>query len=262
MKPRFLAALALFAFGIAAATQKRGVLSADADSWRPQQEIPELRESRQLILVITPAWEGVRAELARFERDTAGGGWRAPSKPIPAVVGRNGLAWGIGFHSPEPPRLRAKKEGDGKAPAGAFALLETFGYATAAEAAIRTFPYRALTPATEGVDDPKSRFYNRIVEREPDAPKDWDSAEQMRRNDELYRWGVVVGHNQKPFAGAGSCIFLHLWEAPDKGTAGCTAVTGERMEELVRWLDEAKKPILVQLPREEYERLKVPWALP
>jgi L,D-peptidoglycan transpeptidase YkuD (ErfK/YbiS/YcfS/YnhG family) len=262
MKPGFLTALAVFAFGTAAAAQDRGELPAGAGAWRPQQEIPELREARQLILVVTPAWESVRAELARFERDPAGGSWRAVSKPIPTVVGRNGLAWGIGFHSPEPPGLRTKQEGDGKAPAGAFALVEVFGYATAAEAGIRKFPYRALTPATEGVDDPKSRFYNRIVERAPGAPKDWDSAEQMRRDDELYRWGVVVGHNLKPFAGAGSCIFLHLWEAPDKGTAGCTAMTAERMEELVRWLDEAKKPVLVQLPREEYERLKLPWALP
>jgi D-alanyl-D-alanine dipeptidase len=166
------------------------------------------------------------------------------------------------LHSDVPPGVRPKKEGDGKSPAGVFSLLESFGYATAAESGIQTFPYRPLTPNTEGVDDPQSRSYNRIVEYTPGAPKDWNSAEQMLRNDELYRWGVVVGHNTKPFAGAGSCIFLHLWEGPTKGTAGCTAMPLEKIEALVRWLDASKKPLLVQLPREEYERLKKDWELP
>ncbi len=54
----------------------------------------------------------------------------------------------------------------------------------------------------------------------------------------------------------GSCIFLHIWEGPGKGTAGCTAMGSLSMEEVLRWLDGEKRPVLVQLPRAEFERLR------
>ncbi len=52
---------------------------------------------------------------------------------------------------------RIKREGDGCAPAGVFALHEVFGYASFAEARITRFPYRQLTSSLAGVDDPRSR---------------------------------------------------------------------------------------------------------
>ena len=104
-----------------------------AEKWAPKRDIPELREARQLILVLTPAWDSVPAELARYERSSAGAPWRPVSPATPVVVGRTGLAWGIGLHSEVPPGIRPKKEGDGKSPAGVFLLLESLGYAAASE---------------------------------------------------------------------------------------------------------------------------------
>jgi hypothetical protein len=34
------------------------------------------------------------------------------------------------------------------------------------------------------------------------------------------------------------------------------------MEELLRWLDPAKRPVLVQLPAGVRDELRVPWGLP
>jgi hypothetical protein len=31
---------------------------------------------------------------------------------------------------------------------------------------------------------------------------------------------------------------------------------------IIKWLDKSKNPILIQLPKEEYKRLKTKWKLP
>ena len=73
----------------------------------------------------------------------------------------------------------------------------------------------------------------------------------------------MVGHNTDPvMPGGGSCIFLHIWKSPAGGTSGCTAVSEAAMEELLRRLKPESNPLLVQLPRQEYERLRGAWGLP
>jgi D-alanyl-D-alanine dipeptidase len=217
--------------------------------------------SRQLILVTTRDWTAVRGTLRRFERKVAGGAWMPVGASIPVVVGRGGLGWGEGLTARvagEP----SKKEGDGKAPAGVFRLGTAFGFATRGEASWLRLPYTPLTPAVECVDDTASRHYNLIVDRDAVKTVDWNSSERMR-SVEGYRWGLVVEHNASaPVPGLGSCIFLHVWAGPEKGTAGCTAMRQENLEGLLRWLDSKKGPLLVQLPAAEYARLRAAWRLP
>jgi L,D-peptidoglycan transpeptidase YkuD (ErfK/YbiS/YcfS/YnhG family) len=143
-----------------------------------------------------------------------------------------------------------------------FRLVEVFGYASAAEAGIVNFRYRHLTEEVEGVDDPASRHYNRLVDARTLAEKDWKSSERMRQAGEVYRWGVVVAHNWDQVPGAGSCIFLHIWERPDEPTSGCTAMPAEQMLKVIRWLEQRKRPLLVQLPTAEYRRRRETWGLP
>jgi D-aminopeptidase len=72
-----------------------------------------------------------------------------------------------------------------------------------------------------------------------------------------------VGHNDAPVVpGGGSCIFLHLRDGPDSTTAGCTAFEKEPMERLLRWLDPAARPVLVQLPDAEHRARALDWGLP
>lgn len=232
-----------------------------SEEWKT--EIPEVASSRQLVLVVAPDWNTASAQLRCFERPDPTTPWKEVFAPSEAVVGRNGLAWGIGLHGTFPQgAVHVKREGDGRAPAGIFPLLEAFGYAQAADAHVTTFPYQQLTPTVEGIDDVGSRYYNRIVDAAELKDKDWKSSERMLRDDDLYLWGVIVGHNSKPWPGFGSCIFLHIWRGANQGTAGCTAMPAKYIETLVRWLDQQSHPVLVQLPYEDYIRLKPQWQLP
>jgi L,D-peptidoglycan transpeptidase YkuD (ErfK/YbiS/YcfS/YnhG family) len=223
-------------------------------------------QARQLLIVTTKDWNAVDGELLRYERVT-GQAWRLVGEKTAIVVGRSGLAWGKGLHGDSAALAKAsdpiKKEGDGRAPAGIFKLSSAFGYAPREQAGKVKLPYVQATKTLECVDDPLSVNYNRILDGQRVSAPDWKSSEQMRRDDELYRWGVVVDHNANPPQyQCGSCIFLHIWQAKGKGTAGCTAMEAARMEEILFWLDPQKQPLLVQLPRAELSRLGEHWRLP
>lgn len=224
---------------------------------------PPLARSRQLLVVTTRDWDAVGGVLRRFERRGARGAWAQVGAEVPVVVGRTGLAWGVGLVDTVGAAGPRKREGDGKAPAGLFRLGPAFGFADAREASARLrLPYKPLTPSTECVDDAASRHYNLVVERDALKTADWNSSERMREV-EGYRWGLVVAHNAAPPApGLGSCIFLHVWAGPAKGTAGCTAMEQTNLEALLGWLDPTKRPLLVQLPEGEYARLRGAWHLP
>jgi D-alanyl-D-alanine dipeptidase len=225
-----------------------------------------------MILVTTSDWNAVEGRLRRYERATVHEDWLPVGDPISIVVGKNGLAWGIGIVPADDAQVRSasdpvKREGDGRAPAGIFDLGTAFGYASEPLRGLK-MPYLNLTPSIECVDDSGSKHYNRIVDRSVVAP-DWNSSEHMRNAGESYRWGVVVDHNgtvtgdtNAPEPGGGSCVFLHIWHSHDQGTAGCTAMPQADLETLLTWLDPARKPMLVQLPESTYERLISRWKLP
>jgi L,D-peptidoglycan transpeptidase YkuD (ErfK/YbiS/YcfS/YnhG family) len=136
------------------------------------------------------------------------------------------------------------------------------GVASAKQALLIHFPYQQITAATEAVYDPKSRYYNRVVDRGTVDRVDWASAEQMLRPDGLYRWVVVVEHNWNSHPGFGSCIFLHLWLGEGIPTIGCTAMSLKDLKFLVCSLDANKHPLLVQLPEIAYRNLRQTWSLP
>jgi L,D-peptidoglycan transpeptidase YkuD (ErfK/YbiS/YcfS/YnhG family) len=219
-----------------------------------------LAGSRQLIVVTTPDWGSVRGTLRRFERRGARAEWRQAGEAFDVVVGRGGLGRGAGLVETGGAGP-SKREGDGRAPAGVFPLTRAFGFADAREAAWLRVPYTPLTPSVECVDDAASSQYNRVVDRSALREVDWNSSERMREV-EGYVWGVVVAHNAGRVPGLGSCIFLHVWAGPEKGTAGCTAMERRNLETLLRGLDSRKRSLLVQLPRPEYDRLRARWRFP
>jgi L,D-peptidoglycan transpeptidase YkuD (ErfK/YbiS/YcfS/YnhG family) len=237
-------------------------------------ESDALAISTQLIVVTTADWNAVDGRLQRYERATPKQAWQPVGEPISIVVGKTGLAWGTGVIATDAPEVRAasdpiKKEGDSKAPAGVFALGTAFGYSPQPLPKSK-LSYVHLTPSVECVDDSDSKHYNRVLDRSTVAAPDWNSSEHMLRSDELYRWGIVVGHNgivaednaNPPAPGGGSCIFLHIWRGPGQGTVGCTAMPQRDLESLLVWIDPARKPLLVQLPVADYERLSHRWKLP
>ena len=227
----------------------------------PAEERLPWATTRQLVLVITPGWTDSTGVMQRFERNDAQAPWRALTPIVPVTVGKTGLAWGRGLHPTVSDNGPLKREGDLRAPAGVFRLSSAFGYAKTAPGV--RLPYVEATSTLECVDDPQSQYYNRIVDRAQIAAVDWKSSEPMRRRDELYRWGVVIDHNDpSPAPGLGSCIFLHIWPAPKAPTVGCTATSRDVVEQLIAWLDPETQPVLVQLPRPVFERVREAWRLP
>jgi L,D-peptidoglycan transpeptidase YkuD (ErfK/YbiS/YcfS/YnhG family) len=217
----------------------------------------------QMILVTTDEWSSVPGVLQRFERKNTTSTWKPVGRSISVVVGRNGLGWGRGLHQGENSGGPLKREGDGKSPAGIFRLSSAFGLAEPKKAKWVKLSYCQLLPGLECVDDVKSAHYNSIVHRDKIKNPDWNSSEKMREIGEEYRWGVTVDHNTDPKeAGGGSCIFLHIWKNAGTGTSGCTAMAPEKMKTVLRWLDPAKNPVLVQLPESEFRSLRTQWKLP
>lgn len=227
----------------------------------PAAHASPLHDARQLVIVTTADWAANTGQLRTFIR--IGDNWRATSAAVPVTIGRAGSAWGIGLHPAQPGPV--KREGDGRAPAGVFAIGTAFGYAGKADTALS---YAAMDADDWCIDVADSPLYNRIVDaRALGADAIAGSTEPMRRDlhadgDQRYKLGFVIEHNTAGTRGAGSCIFAHLWKAPGEATAGCTAMDEPAMRNLLAWLQSAQRPVFVLLPQGEYDRLKHEWNLP
>lgn len=215
----------------------------------------------QLVVVTAPSFDAWHAQLRRYAR-APGAAWQLVGEPISVVLGRAGLAWGDGLHGSGAPRGRTgpvKREGDGRSPAGVFALGNVHGYAADAPAGV-TLPYAQATAALRCVDDPSAAEYNHIVEAGPRAAS-WRSAERMRRDDAVYELALDIEHNRAPVVPEhGSCIFAHVWVNAQTPVAGCTGMALSELRDLLTWL----KPgaLWVALPDAEYQALGACWKLP
>jgi L,D-peptidoglycan transpeptidase YkuD (ErfK/YbiS/YcfS/YnhG family) len=236
-------------------------LSACAPSSMVRTPASVWSNARQLVLVITPDWNDTHGTLRSFTRTDQG--WQPAAAAFPVVIGRAGAAWGLGLHPAQPGP--AKQEGDGRSPAGVFAIGTAFGYAQSASTGL---PYTALNAGEYCIDVSGSPSYNRIVDAgKVGAAAVAGSTEPMRRDlhadgDQAYKIGFVIEHNPNGVTGAGSCIFAHLWKSADSSTAGCTAMAEPALRELLGWLRADARPVFVLLPQAEYQRLRTPWQLP
>jgi L,D-peptidoglycan transpeptidase YkuD (ErfK/YbiS/YcfS/YnhG family) len=217
--------------------------------------------ARQAIVVTTGDWSAVQGMAQLFERKTVNSPWTAVGAAFPVVVGKNGMAWSKELNelpSDTRGRVLMKTEGDGKSPAGIFMLTSAFA---AREHKVK-LPFTKLGESTECVDDVNSSHYNKIVDRFKVGNFDWKSSEKMLEIGEQYDLGVFVAHNSERMKGGGSCIFLHIWKDANTGTLGCTAMARENMEKIFGWIDSAKNPVLVQLPKDSYQQFQTTWKLP
>ncbi len=218
------------------------------------------RHAGQLIVSVAESWSSNTARLWRFERN--GQSWRVVEpEPIPVLLGRNGLAWGRGV-LPVPPG-EMKQEGDGKAPAGCFALGRIYGNdARLPEGA--SYPYRQVTPWDAWPDDPRNPHYNQHVVVNPADIPPWFEKQKMRLNDPAYHWLVEIRHNMdpKPVPNGGSAIFFHIRRGPDRPSSGCTTMAQSDLLRIIRWLRVEARPHYVLLPKRDYRELQPYWNLP
>lgn len=169
------------------------------------------------------------ATLTMFEKMDQG--WKEIGDPLPAVIGRTGFA-----------SIGEKREGDGHTPSGIYKLGTAFGYNATTDTKLN---YRQATENDFWVDDSKSAQYNQWVSGAPQA----NSFEKMKRDDDLYKLGVVIEYNTDPIVpGNGSAIFLHIWRGGNQPTSGCVALSEEDVRKLLAWLDVGSNPTIVLNP--------------
>lgn len=206
-----------------------------------------LSDCKQVLLVTAPDWNQAKASLQRYQRQ--GEQWQRVGRPIPVILGRKGLAWGLGEEA-EPADGLHKKEGDNRSPAGVYQFSGLWLRKGVPGPPPGGFAVHRIQADTVGVDDPKSGYYNRILRSSEVDQPDWDSWEKMDISD--YDRVLVISHNvDRPKPGEGSCIFMHRWDGPDKPTSGCTAMAERDLITLINWLRPESKPRLVQLTRDQ-----------
>jgi L,D-peptidoglycan transpeptidase YkuD (ErfK/YbiS/YcfS/YnhG family) len=220
-----------------------------------------LNLSKQLIVVVTGGWDSLQGKLYCFNMHH--GKWMLQFAN-PVVVGKRGLGIGDGLGSPlsEQNHSPVKKEGDLRSPAGIFSIGAAFGYASRKEAGWIRNDYIDANETLICVDDPRSIWYNVLVNSDS-VKQDWSSFEQMHRKDDYYQWGLFINHNAKsPKPNVGSCIFMHIWKNDHEGTDGCTAMDKDDMVRLLHWINSGLHPVLIQMPENEYHELASHKGLP
>jgi L,D-peptidoglycan transpeptidase YkuD (ErfK/YbiS/YcfS/YnhG family) len=227
-----------------------------------KMEVNPTSASTQMVLVRAHDWNSIMGTLQLYERKTTKDAWIKVNDRMGVSLGKNGLGWGVGLHGGAIAQGPVVAEGSKRSPVGVFALRFAFGQNK--DKLNIKLHYQQITDTTFCPDDPKSKYYNRIVDSKK-VVRDWNSAEDMYRYmfDGFYTYGVIIEHNfDNPVPGSGSCFFLHVYKNFGVPTAGCTAVALNQMEKIITWLDPSKKPVLVQLPDEAFIKLKQQWNLP
>lgn len=221
-------------------------------------------ETTQAVVGIAEGWNSSHAAVSLVEKD--GGRWRRVLGPFPARLGSKGLVWGLGLHA-NPRRGTVKKEGDGRSPAGIFALGGV--WTTRGDVKVdRGIPVVHVCDRDLWVSDLQSPYYNRYVRLDHPAATAWEKKEQMRLNDAAHSIKILIRHNTdetkgRPVRGAGSSIFFHIWRQNGAyPTAGCTAMDESNLRAILARLKPSRRPVYVLLPNAEYVRLRPAWGLP
>lgn len=184
-----------------------------------------LGASKQLIIVTADNETTRNVVIETFEKYESG--WKKRNT-FAGVIGKNGM-------------ISNKHEGDYETPEGKYTITTAFGRQVNPGTKL---PYRKITADDVWVDDSKSTLYNTWQSASKNNGR-WNSAEKM--NISLYDYGFVINYNVLRTPGKGSAIFFHI--AGTSGyTAGCTATSKTNVISILKWLDPAKKPLIIQSP--------------
>ena len=223
--------------------------------------------STQAIIGIADDWNSSHVTLTMVEKNAAGK-WQRVLGPFPGRLGRNGCVWGLGMHN-TPSRCTTKREGDGRSPAGIFALGGLWVNNPTPVQHDPAIPYVQVGPNDLWISDPRlPKLYNRHLRLDHPATTPWELHEQMRQDDYPHSIKLLVHHNtpesvDQPIVGAGSSIFFHIWRRDgDAPTAGCTSMSEANLRAFIARLQPRKKPVYILLPRSEYARYRKSWGLP
>lgn len=213
-------------------------MSEDAVARSTNRCPPALDAAMRLIVVTAADVNKPGALLTTWERATPAAAWTPVGALREAVVGLNGLAWGVAFRHLAKPGEPLKQEGDKRSPIGIYPLGASFGF----DASARPGHVALEKDRHICVEDVRSPHYGRVVERS--AIADGIKFDQMRA-EPLYRSGLFVDYPPDAALKGGSCIFVHVWRKPGQGTAGCVALDEKDVTGLQDWASAAPTAIAI-----------------
>lgn len=183
--------------------------------------------NNQLILVTSNGYGTSSATIQTFERDSTGQ-WKRVLNTS-GFIGKNGFAG-------------SKAEGDGKSPTGKYSIGTAFGRSGNPGT---NLPFRNISADDVWVDDSNSGLYNSWQSKK-ETNGQWSSAENMDIS--LYTYGFVINYNTARTPGKGSAIFFHVASGH---TLGCTGVSQGNMVSILKWINPARNPVIIQTPVSE-----------
>lgn len=187
--------------------------------------------TRQLVVVKAAHTGTTYSRVARY-RLTASGWHKVDSWK--ARLGYGGLVKG-----------NRRVQGTGTTPMGAYAMTEAFGRRADPGTGL---PYHRLTSDDWWVQDRSSRYYNERRRASQGgfrvSSSGYNGSEHLITYGRQYDYVAVIDFNRPdPKIGRGSGIFLHVTK--HRPTAGCVAIPHGAMQKVLRWLDPAKRPMIV-----------------
>lgn len=225
--------------------------------FRPTQ----LDKAGQVVVVSAQALGSKEATVTLWRRKPTGE-LEAVGQPMFAYIGQNGLGYGLGlWRPPSQEGGPEKREGDGRTPAGLFAVRQAFGAAKADTARKRgvKLPYKVASSGMVCVSDAASKRYNTLVMMTEEQFPDWSRHDRLARDDGANSWGLVLEHNtEQPVAGAGSCLYLSVWPKEPRPTSGSVGMSLQSVMEMLTFLDPQANPVLVVVPKGLLAKLGLP----
>lgn len=211
-------------------TKKPIIKKAKTPTNNKAAQLKTVGANKQLILVTSNGYNTTYADIQTFEKNSKGN-WT----PVLTTKGRIGK---YGF-------TNQMSESSAKTPTGKYTIGTTFGQKGNPGTKMA---FRNITSDDVWVDDPKSKLYNTWQSKKK-TKNQWKSAEKM--NHRLYKYGFVINYNQKRIPNKGSAIFFHI---SDGYTLGCTSASEANVIKIMKWLDPAKKPVIIQTPLQDLKK--------
>jgi L,D-peptidoglycan transpeptidase YkuD (ErfK/YbiS/YcfS/YnhG family) len=238
----WLASLALLALSsLAPGSVPGNVRAADVGAAVPV-EVARLTRT-DVGQVIDVRAEGSYATVTGWEREQTrereqahGAVWRETFSTARARVGANGVVGGA-----------RRRQGTSTTPSGTYRMTRAFGVGRDPGTAL---PYHHVTADDWWVEDPDSAYYNQLrgaAEGGFPLTESGDHAsEHLIDYPVQYHNAVVVDFNTHPAVrGRGAGIFLHDLGPAEGATTGCVAVPRATLTAIMRWLDPARRPVIV-----------------
>jgi L,D-peptidoglycan transpeptidase YkuD (ErfK/YbiS/YcfS/YnhG family) len=185
-------------------------------------------EAQQVIVVLAPSYGTISATFKTYEK--VSGIWQLINSGG-AVVGK------AGFHD-------NRHEGDMSTPTGKYEIPFMFGNAD--DPGVK-FKYVKVQVGDYWVSNKIIQEYNVWMHYDgTDADARFYDYEALWEQP-LYKYAAVIDFNYGPkrVLGKGSAIFLHIAPYSGGGTAGCVGVSEGNLIAILKWLDPAKKPVII-----------------